>query len=395
MVFSTRVRHQSAPVVEIVKAYGHACWSQFHYGADPLSCSNAVVTCIIVINTPDSLSTKKRNALSSVRLYASMKKASRRDIKQKSAQPLRSSAKPRRGEPKAEKNSPAGLCPNCATALHDAEARLEFEVSQQTNELEAEVARLREASHAKDEFIRITNHELRTPLDVIRGNIDMVLKGDTGEIPARTKEYLADALLGADRLTKLVNDMLDISRVETGRMKFFLENIELVKFLETIHTEFVPLAEKKHLTLYLACPDDLPPVFSDRGRIFQIIDNFLGNSLKFTPEGGSITISAKAEDSMVVVSVRDTGTGIRQEDQKKLFKRFPQIETTMIDGVKGTGLGLYLTRHIVEGLGGRIWAESPGLGKGATFSFALPRAGSSGAGSLRHLYQSDMPTNAS
>jgi len=308
---------------------------------------------------------------------------------------VRSSAKPRHGEPKAEKNSPAELCPNCAKALRDAEARLEFEVSQRTNELETEITHLREASHAKDEFIRITNHELRTPLDVIRGNIDMVLKGETGEISARTKEYLADALLGADRLTKLVNDMLDISRVETGRMKFFLENIELVKFLETIHTEFVPLAKHKHLTLYLTCPDDLPLVFSDRGRIFQVIDNFLGNSLKFTPEGGSITISAKADDSMVVVSVRDTGTGIREEDQKKLFKRFPQIETPMIEGAKGTGLGLYLTKHIVEKLGGRIWAESPGLGKGATFSFALPRAGSSEAESLRRLYSSDVPLNAS
>jgi signal transduction histidine kinase len=282
-----------------------------------------------------------------------------------------------------------------APPLRDAEARLEFEVSQQTKELEAEVTHLREASHAKDEFIRITNHELRTPLDVIRGNIDMVLKGETGEISARTKEYLADALLGADRLTKLVNDMLDISRVETGRMKFFLENIELVKFLKTIHTEFVPLAEKRNLKLYLTCPRDLPAVFSDRGRIFQAIDNFLGNSLKFTPEGGSVTISAKTEDSMVVVSVRDTGTGIREEDQKKLFKRFPQIETPMIDGVKGTGLGLYLTRHIIEKLGGRIWAESPGLGKGTTFSFALPRAGTSAAESLRSLYQSDAPTNAS
>jgi signal transduction histidine kinase len=278
---------------------------------------------------------------------------------------------------------------NNVAALHDAEARLEFEVSQQTNELEAEVARLREASHAKDEFIRITNHELRTPLDVIRGNIDMVLKGETGEISARTKEYLADALLGADRLTKLVNDMLDISRVETGRMKFFLENIELVKFLETIHTEFVPLAKKRNLTLNLECPKDIPSVFSDRGRIFQAIDNFLGNSLKFTPEGGSITISARTEDSMVVISVRDTGAGIRLEDQKKLFKRFPQIENTTTEGTKGTGLGLYLTKHIVEKLGGRIWAESAGSGKGATFSVALPRAGTSAAESLERLHSSD------
>lgn len=324
-----------------------------------------------------------------------MKKIGGRVIKQKSAASLHSPAKPSHGKPKVDKNPPTELRTDNATMLHDAEARLEFEVSRRTSELEAEVNHLREASHAKDEFIRITNHELRTPLDVIRGNIDMVIKGETGEISARTKEYLADALLGADRLTKLVNDMLDISRVETGRMKFFLENIDFVKFLETIHTEFVPLAKKRNLALSLECPRDLPAVFSDRGRIFQAIDNFLGNSLKFTPGGGTITIGAKTEDSMVVVSVRDTGAGIRQEDQKKLFKRFPQIETPTIEGIKGTGLGLYLTRHIIEKLGGRIWAESAGFGKGATFSFALPRAGTSAAESLRSLYQGDVDANAS
>ncbi len=311
-----------------------------------------------------------------------MKKARVCDTKQKSSSPGR-------GESKTKKNSSAESCSSCANTLRDAESRLEIEVAQRTKELEAEVVRLRETSHAKDEFIRVTNHELRTPLDVIRGNIDMVLKGEAGEISARTKEYLADALLGADRLTKLVNDMLDISRVETGRMKFFLEDINLMKFLETIRAEFSTLAKKKHLTLYLECRSDLPPVFSDRGRIFQVIDNFLGNSLKFTPSGGSITISAKADDSMVIVSVRDTGIGIRQEDQQKLFKKFPQIDTTMLEGVKGTGLGLYLMKHIIERLGGRIWAESPGLGSGATFSFALPRAGTSTAESLRHLYESE------
>lgn len=323
-----------------------------------------------------------------------MKKTGGRGIKQKSAQ-TRSSAKPGRGEPKAKKNLPAEPSFVYTTALRDADAKLEFEVTRRTNELESEVARLREASHAKDEFIRITNHELRTPLDVIRGNIDMVLKGETGEIPARTIEYLADALLGADRLTKLVNDMLDISRVESGRMKFFLENIDLIKFLKVIHKEFAPLTKKRGIALNLECPGDLPAVFSDRNRIFQAIDNFLGNALKFTLEGGSITIGAKTGEGLVTVYIRDTGAGVREEDQKKLFKRFPQIETITTEGAKGTGLGLYLTKHIVEKLGGRIWAESAGLGKGATFFLALPRAGMSEAESIKRQYQSNAPTEDS
>ena len=168
-------------------------------------------------------------------------------------------------------------------------------VAERTKHLQETIARLNDASRVKDEFIRITNHELRTPLDVIRGNIDMVLKGEAGDVGTEAKAYLQDAILGADRLTKLVNDMLDISRIETGRMKFALEEVDLSKLLKTAHNEFFPIAREKKITFHLEMPEAIPLLFSDRTRIFQIIDNLLGNALKFTPPGGSITIFVREE----------------------------------------------------------------------------------------------------
>ena len=199
----------------------------------------------------------------------------------------------------------------------------------------------------------------------------MVLKGDTGKIPERTREYLADALLGADRLAKIANDMLDISRIQTGRMKIVLADINLVQLLQKIHKEFGSVAKKKRLKLILDLPEELPHVFTDSGRLFQIVDNLLGNALKFTPSGGSITIRAQKEEDDVVVSVADTGIGIRPEDQKKLFKQFPQIDTGLMQE-KGAGLGLALVWQLVTKMGGDIWVDSKGLGKGTTFSFRLP-----------------------
>ncbi len=254
-------------------------------------------------------------------------------------------------------------------------------------ELREQIASLRENSRSKDEFIRITNHELRTPLDVIRGNIDMVLKGETGLIPARTREYLVDTLMGADRLTKLVNDMLDISRIESGRMQFTLEEMSLQEILQTIQKEFVPVFQRKELAFSLHYPETISPIFSDKARIFQVIDNLLGNALKFTPAGGRVTLTARDEqEDTVVVSVQDTGIGVRPEDHGKLFTRFPQIDLGVLDMQKGTGLGLNLVHQLIEKLGGEVWMESPGLGKGATFSFRLPRAGSARAEALQRFH---------
>ena len=147
-----------------------------------------------------------------------------------------------------------------------------------------------------------------------------------------------------------------------------------MNLLKKAKKEFTPLAKEKHLDLSLELPEELPHVFSDSGRLFQIIDNLLGNAFKFTPPGGSIIIRARQEEGNVVVSVQDTGIGVRREDHEKLFKQFPQIDTG-ITQEKGAGLGLALVWQLVVKMGGEIWMESEGLGKGTTFSFRLPCSG--------------------
>jgi len=275
----------------------------------------------------------------------------------------------------------------CKKDLYDEKTGIEMGVQKRTRELESEIARLKELVRSKDEFIRMTNHELRTPLDVIRGNLDMIIKGEAGKISDETREYLKDVLTGADRLTGIVNDMLDVARVEAGRMKFKLDDIYIKEILERLIKEFNPVAREKNITLNLKASDSLPKVFSDKTKIFQILDNLIGNSMKFTPAGGAITIFASEEDDMVMVSVSDTGIGIKPEDHKKLFKKFSQIDTSEIPTQKGTGLGLNLVWQLVHKLGGQIWADSKGRWKGAVFSFQLPKAGTKKAQSLKRFHE--------
>ena len=292
--------------------------------------------------------------------------------------------------PANPQNPPEAELAMCRKEIKKIKLSLEIEVARRTKELKTEVEHLRDVSRSKDEYIRTTNHELRTPLDIIRGNLDMVLKGETGEISKQTKEYLGDALMGADRLTKLVNDMLDIFSVEGGRMKFNLGEADIAEILKRIKTEFSSTAKvkEKKLSIYAEIPENLPKVFSDSSRIFQVLDNFLGNSLKFTPAGGSITLRAYPENDTVVVVVEDTGIGIKPKDQAKLFKRFPQIDTSMIQSPRGTGLGLYLVKQIVDKLGGMVDVKSDGLGKGTKFFVRLPRAGTDRAKSVENYYAS-------
>ena len=271
--------------------------------------------------------------------------------------------------------------------LRDAKTRLELDVAERVKKLREEIAMLRDASVLKDEFIRVTNHELRTPLDIIRGNLDMVLKGESGRISLLTQEYLTDVLMGADRLTKLVNDMLDISRIESDRIKFKLEEVDLKEIFNTIKNEFTQTFHQKSIDFIIDYPQDVFLIFSDRARIFQILDNFLGNSLKFTPAKGRVTLGARNEKDTVVLLVHDTGIGIRPEDQYKIFKRFPRIDSNMPDAPVGTGLGLNLVYQLSEKLGGDTWMESTGIGMGTTFFIRLPCAGSKRADALKRFHE--------
>lgn len=238
-----------------------------------------------------------------------------------------------------------------------------------------DVTKEREIDQAKDEFLSIASHELRTPMTAIMGNVDMVLKGQAGKISDEVKEYLEDVAIAAERLIKLVNDMLDVSRVEVGRMKFRLKEVDMNGIIKTLVKDFQSITKAKNITIKYDQKEKMPKVWGDEDKLTQVVLNVVGNAVKFT-EKGSVTISTEVKDEMAIVRVKDTGPGIGKEDMNKLFKKFQQIHTTRTLESKGTGLGLYICQQIISKLGGEIWADSEGLGKGSTFSFSAPVAGS-------------------
>ncbi len=224
---------------------------------------------------------------------------------------------------------------------------------------------------AKDEFLSIASHELRTPLSAIDGLISMILDGEYGEISDNLKLPLKDVNESSERLVHLVNDLLSVSRIQAGRLKFNLSEFFLNDNLKQIITMLEILAQKKQITLKLTDFDDVS-VQADKDKLTEIMNNIVGNSIKFTDNGG-ITISAKQVGERVEISVTDTGIGISHEDQAKLFGKFEQIQ---LKGNKpvGTGLGLYISKAIAQKMGGDVWLFESTPGKGSTFKFSIPVA---------------------
>lgn len=236
-----------------------------------------------------------------------------------------------------------------------------------------DVSKEREIANMKDEFLSIASHELRTPMTAIKGFLDMVIKEEVGKIStAKMKEYLELAYNGNERNIKLVNDLLNVSRIEAGRMKFDLSDIQMEKIIEQTIVDLSDISHTKSLYLKFEKPKKpLPVVVGAADKIQLVLTNLVSNALKFT-EKGEVNIRTEADKKLVTVHVQDTGAGIAEEDQDKLFQKFSQIDTTISGSVKGTGLGLYISKMIVEKSGGRIWCESEGKGRGSTFSFSLP-----------------------
>ncbi|HSW88107.1 MAG TPA: ATP-binding protein [Candidatus Saccharimonadales bacterium] len=235
--------------------------------------------------------------------------------------------------------------------------------------------RLKSLDKLKDEFVSLASHELRTPMTAISSYIWLVKKDPNLTDLQRT--YLENTYISVQRLIRLVNDMLNASRIETGRLiiKPLPNNIEQV-VKETI-TELLPKAQEQQITLTEENPaTPLPLVLIDKDKIKEVVMNLVGNSLKFTPSGGKITISFSEHDTMVEVHITDTGTGIKKEDMPKLFKKFGMIDENYLKTTpgQGTGLGLYISKSIVQLHGGSIWFESPGANMGTTFSFSLKKA---------------------
>ncbi len=241
-----------------------------------------------------------------------------------------------------------------------------------------DITREREIEKMKDEFLSIASHELRTPMTAIKGFLDMVIKGELGKVSnPDIEEYLKLAYDGNDRMISLVNDMLDVSRIEAGRMKFILEDIQIEKIIQDSVTELTEIARPAKLYLKFKKPKkSLSKIIAAQDKVRMVLSNLIGNAIKFTDKGG-VTVLVKEKEKDIIVDVKDTGTGIPKKDLKKLFKKFSQVDASISRSGKGTGLGLYISKRIVDKLGGKIWIDSKGLGKGTTVSFSIPVKGSS------------------
>ena len=232
--------------------------------------------------------------------------------------------------------------------------------------------KLEQINHLKNEFISMVSHELRTPLTTIKGFVSIVLNEETGPLNDQQQHFLETSDRAIDRLTLLVSDLLDISRIEAGQIKMQLRPISVREVIERLSTSFAPQLKAQSLFLNVEIGEHLPRVMADPDRIAQVLDNLLTNALKFTTKGG-ITISTADKGDFVMISVKDTGSGIPKAEQDRIFEKFYQVKVGNAWPSKGTGLGLAIVRSIIESHRGKVWVESE-PGKGADFRFLLPRA---------------------
>ena len=232
-------------------------------------------------------------------------------------------------------------------------------------------------ARSRDEFFSIASHELRTPLTAIRGNAGMILDNYSDKLPDKDiVEMLNDIHEGSERLITIVNDFLNVSRLEMGKIEYKIESLKLESVVADVIKEFEVTGSRQKVQIEVKQPvEPLPEVSGDSDRIKQVLINLIGNGLKFTHDG-SITVALVQKESGVVVEVSDTGEGIPKELQGLLFHKFQQAGSSLYtrDTSKGTGLGLYISKLMMEGMGGKIWLERSELGKGSTFAFSLPIA---------------------
>jgi len=238
------------------------------------------------------------------------------------------------------------------------------------NEIQDKSRQLEAASQHKSEFLANMSHELRTPLNAIIGFSEVLTDRMFGELNEKQEEYLKDIYASGTHLLSLINDILDLSKIEAGRMELELTEFDLPTALDNALMLVRERAGRRSIALHTKIDNQVGQIRADERKVRQVVLNLLSNAIKFTPEGGRIDVGAVPKDGLVEVSVSDTGIGIAPEDQEKVFEEFRQVGTAA-KKVEGTGLGLTLCRKFVELHGGRIWVKSePGVG--STFTFTIP-----------------------
>lgn len=250
---------------------------------------------------------------------------------------------------------------------------LETKVHERTKELSQTLKTLEEISKKKTEFISAVSHELRTPLTSIKGYASILMTGKVGEIPDAVKERLARINTHSDNLVKLINDLLDISRIESGRVEMTPTLLPLKPMLDNVADLLMPQLRDKNVTLRQVVPTDAPEAEIDKSQYERVFINLISNAIKFTPSGGTITVSLHInwDRQEILFDIADTGIGISKENLSKIFDEFFRVDNEINIIAKGTGLGLALAKNIVEAHYGRMWVTSE-VNVGTTFHFTLP-----------------------
>lgn len=230
--------------------------------------------------------------------------------------------------------------------------------------------KIQETNAAKSQFLANMSHEFRTPLNAIIGFTEVLQDDVAGPLNLEQSEYVEEIHTAGQMLLRLINDVLDLAKVEAGRLELFYETVPIAQVIRECLTTLRGLAEKKGLQLKLEAFGDLGLIRADRTRLKQVLYNLVANAIKFTDQG-KITVSARLEQAELHLIVADTGIGIRPEDQDKIFEEFSQVDASGEKGRQGTGLGLAVSKRLIEAHGGAIWVESE-VGKGSAFHVLLP-----------------------
>ncbi|HEX6385713.1 MAG TPA: ATP-binding protein, partial [Anaerolineae bacterium] len=250
-------------------------------------------------------------------------------------------------------------------------ARLFEELEERAAELAIAYEELRESDRLKDELVQNVSHELRTPLTFVKGYVDLLMDGEMGLLTAEQQSAIQIISDKTNEITRLIDDIITLQRIDAGNLQLGLVSMaELVQMAVMAHRL---VADKKGLSIESVLADGKGWVYIDKGRINQVLDNLIGNAMKFSPDGGTITVAVREEGDSVYVIISDQGIGVPAGKRQRIFERFYQVDGSSRRRFGATGIGLAIVKRIIDAHKGKIWVESE-VGKGSSFFFVLPKA---------------------